>query len=57
MTKDSPTVNNCQDQLTVAVLSLDIVAGNVEENLHRVAAMLAKLPAEVDIAVLPEPTA
>jgi predicted amidohydrolase len=54
MTKDSPTVNNYQDQLTVAVLSLDIVAGNVEENLHRVAAMLAKLPAEVDIAVLPE---
>ena len=40
--------------LTVAVLSLDIALGDVEENLRRVEAMIAALPEKTDVALLPE---
>ena len=40
--------------LTVAVMSLDIAAGDVDENLRRMEMMADALPDSVDIAVLPE---
>ncbi len=40
--------------LTVAVLSLDIALGNVEENLRRVETMIDALPETTDVALLPE---
>jgi len=49
-----PHSENTDSLLTVAVLSLDIMPGNIEENLLRVRVMLDSLPEGVDIAVLPE---
>lgn len=40
--------------LTVAVLSLDIALGNVDENLRRVETMIDALPEKTDVALLPE---
>lgn len=40
--------------LTVAVLSLDIAHGDVDENLRRVGVMMDSLPRQTDIVVLPE---
>jgi predicted amidohydrolase len=40
--------------MTVAILSLDIALGDVEENLRRAELMVKALPEGVDVAVLPE---
>lgn len=40
--------------LTVAVMALDIVSGDVDENLRRMEVMADMLPQGVDVAVLPE---
>ena len=49
------TENATRDSLlTVAVLSLDIAYGDVDENLRRVALMMESLPPQADIVVLPE---
>lgn len=42
------------DQLKVAILSLDIATGDPQENLRRVVDMLASMPTDTDVAVLPE---
>lgn len=41
-------------KLRVAVLSLDIAAGNPEESRRRTAEMLSMIPEDTDVAVLPE---
>lgn len=46
--------NPGESLLTVAVLSLDIAYGDVDENLRRVALMMESLPPGTDIVVLPE---
>lgn len=42
------------DRLRVSILAMDIAEGRVDENLSRASRMLADIPGDTDLAVLPE---